>query len=92
MAKIKVRVPDGYDGYLSSPQWFKFREQVLLYWDYKCALCCSPRALHVHHRTYKRLGNERLNDCVALCADCHKMVTRRRKRLASNGKAWWLDG
>jgi predicted HNH restriction endonuclease len=30
--------------------------------------------MHLHHRTYKNLGNERLNDLVPLCPDCHDRV------------------
>ncbi len=31
--------------------------------------------MHAHHRTYERLGSERVDDLTALCALCHHDVT-----------------
>jgi hypothetical protein len=39
--------------------------------DRKCQVCNSPHNPEVHHRTYKRLGDERPNDLIVLCSDCH---------------------
>lgn len=30
--------------------------------------------LHVHHKTYKRRGYERLSDLIVLCKDCHAKI------------------
>ena len=42
----------------------------------KCELChCSNSALQLHHHTYKRYyGNERYDDLVQLCHDCHVVL------------------
>ena len=32
---------------------------------------CGEPSTHVHHKTYKRLFRERLEDLDALCARCH---------------------
>lgn len=32
--------------------------------------------MHLHHRTYKNLGHERLMDLVPLCPKCHADVHR----------------
>lgn len=70
----KLKEPDGkYAEYLASDHWQTFRVEVLEFWEFKCCLC-SDQARDVHHRTYVRLGMERLCDCVALCRDCHKRV------------------
>jgi 5-methylcytosine-specific restriction endonuclease McrA len=54
---------------------------------YRCRLCNTPGGevpLEAHHRTYDRLGNERIGDLTALCRDCHRVVTDllRRRRYA----------
>jgi 5-methylcytosine-specific restriction endonuclease McrA len=61
-----------YKAYLQSPEWQEKRERLLEFWDYQCATCSSPLDLQVHHRTYKRVGNERLNDLIVLCESCHE--------------------
>jgi predicted HNH restriction endonuclease len=30
--------------------------------------------MHLHHRTYKNLGVERLMDLVPVCPDCHELI------------------
>lgn len=30
--------------------------------------------IHIHHKTYERLGGEWARDLEALCGDCHKMA------------------
>lgn len=61
-----------YKAYLKSPEWKEKRERVLEFWDYGCATCSSKVDLHVHHRTYIRVGEERLTDLIVLCEICHE--------------------
>lgn len=70
--------PTEYEEYLESAHWQEHREKVLEFWRYRCCLCNSPDNLHVHHRTYERIGQEDLQDNVVLCKRCHKMVHRAR--------------
>lgn len=71
----KYQKPSGaYAHYLSSDHWKSFRKTILEFWNYSCCLCNSTKKLEVHHRTYERLGSERLNDCVCLCQTCHRKV------------------
>ena len=61
-----------YRQYLRSDGW-KSRRQVAL--DRAGGFCedCGVRSnFEVHHKTYKRKGNERPEDLVAVCRDCHK--------------------
>ena len=60
-----------YDEYLQSERWQKKRQEAPKFWGYKCALCYSSEKLHVHHRTYYRLGNELPTDVIVLCSSCH---------------------
>lgn len=75
-ARKKFKTVDDYSAeyrqYLTSQHWRSFRETVLYFWDYSCCLCNQKSKLEVHHRTYVRLGNEKLQDCVVLCNQCHK--------------------
>lgn len=65
-----------YADYLQSEHWKTTRRVVVWDADFRCQLCntCElgqPWGLHVHHRTYERLGYERRQDLIALCPDCH---------------------
>lgn len=52
-----------------------------------CEFCgCTDRPVELHHRTYKRLGREKLTDLVLLCGDCHSTVHRTHRR---NGGSIW---
>jgi len=63
-----------YKKYLKSTKWKTVRKRALKRAGYVCQICnakkCEP---HVHHRTYKNLGAERMMDLVVLCKDCHRL-------------------
>jgi 5-methylcytosine-specific restriction endonuclease McrA len=60
-----------YARYLRSEPWAKKRRLVLARDGYQCQKCQSGRDLHVHHKTYERLGREKLQDLLTLCEPCH---------------------
>lgn len=60
-----------YQEYLQSAHWRTLRRKALENAEHSCQLCNSESALNVHHRTYDRLGHERLADLIVLCRDCH---------------------
>jgi hypothetical protein len=68
-------IPEGrkvnMEAYLCSEKWKKKREAALIRADHRCVICNSAEALHVHHRTYERLGAELPGDLTVLCGDCH---------------------
>jgi 5-methylcytosine-specific restriction endonuclease McrA len=66
--------PLWYQAYLCSKHWRTLREKRLKKDDYRCSKCGFPYRLQVHHRTYKRLGRERLTDIITLCRRCHEEV------------------
>ncbi|HEY7195460.1 MAG TPA: hypothetical protein VH439_17085 [Gemmatimonadales bacterium] len=41
---------------------------------------CRHRATQVHHKTYERLGDERMEDLVACCRSCHRAVEKQLAR------------
>lgn len=64
-----------YQTYLKSRKWDTIRRKVLKRDEYRCQLNYSHTGpLHVHHKTYERIGKERLSDLITLCESCHKMV------------------
>lgn len=36
-----------------------------------CEVCGTYGRLDLHHKSYKRLGHEKLHDFALLCRDCH---------------------
>lgn len=85
-----------YEIYLKSPQWFAKRDQALKHHGAVCDKCGKKSDLQVHHKTYARLGKEKMEDLQILCRPCHnevhesdpKWVRRqeRRKAQSSDGK------
>lgn len=70
------QIPAAYLEYLKSPEWAKKRKSALLRAEGRCQLCNAHHEhteLHVHHRTYTRLGHEHKADLVVLCATCHHL-------------------
>lgn len=57
--------------YLSSPKWKALRQQVLARDNNKCVVSGRTDNLHIHHISYKNLGDELLSDLVTLHADVH---------------------
>jgi len=76
--------PTAYQEYLLGEHWREFRLAVLKGWSHRCCICYSDKALEVHHRTYERLGHEKLSDCVCLCSECHTVSTRALQRRTEN--------
>ena len=66
-----------YRDYIQSAEWRRTRER---YWASKlphdCYCCGTQRrpGFHLHHRTYKNLGQERLMDLVPVCPRCHDNI------------------
>lgn len=72
-----------YEKYLESPHWQELRkwklEQQRKELGYNSCEKCGERpqvvtreaALHIHHLTYERLGEERIEDVTIICRPCH---------------------
>jgi hypothetical protein len=67
-----------YRAHLESPKWHRKRQQVLWRAGGRCeaqddkGIRCERWATQIHHLTYERLGDENLDDLVALCRSCHR--------------------
>lgn len=62
-----------YADYLQTAHWQRTRSGALKRAKYRCQICnTNQKALHVHHRTYERRGEEYARDLIVLCEDCHR--------------------
>lgn len=66
---------DEYSAYLSSARWRGKRNRVLRRDRHTCQTCGAKRYLEIHHRTYKRLGREKIGDLITLCSACHAAIS-----------------
>lgn len=60
-----------YQKYIHSPKWFAFRHGIISARGEKCE-DCGGFPVYLHHKTYKRLGNEIPDDVELLCKPCHQ--------------------
>jgi len=79
-----------YRHYIASDKWRNSPARLaeLAASKNRCRLCfdkgTAAAPLEVHHATYENIGNEALGDLIALCHECHVVVTsmlRRRRYL-----------
>lgn len=76
-----------YKQYLFSRHWKQIKERFhASKTGQRGCFVCKAKPYDIHHRTYARIGNESLNDLVALCRDHHlrlhdRVVVQDRKKL-----------
>lgn len=79
MAKVE------YEAYIASPEWKAVRKRYKEEREWKCYVCGKTEGLHLHHKTYYRLGREKLEDLVPLCPAhhlaAHALVDAKRCKL-----------
>lgn len=63
-----------YLTYLQSPEWQAKRAAVSERSGGMCEACGKVRGLDVHHKTYARLTDERLDDLLHVCRACHESI------------------
>lgn len=67
-------VHTSYDKYLASKHWQEKKARYQKIYVKNCVVCGKDDRLHLHHMTYARIGNERLDDLCYLCDKCHSYV------------------
>ncbi len=64
-----------YRDYLKSDSWkttkWLIKKNAKSQGKKKCQFCGSKKRLNVHHKTYKNIGMEQIDDLVLLCQPCH---------------------
>lgn len=64
-----------YNDYIHSSTWANVRRRYRKSdRPQACVLCDSDERIVLHHLTYERVGDEALDDLVALCRTCHSYV------------------
>lgn len=64
-----------YKEYLKTKHWQNIKNKMYKSkYKYECYCCGAKRGLQLHHKSYKRVGNEKLNDLIYLCGNCHELV------------------
>lgn len=79
-----------YDDYLKTKHWRAKRKAII---DERKGICekCKKKIvekgkMHVHHKTYVRIGDELPSDLMLLCEDCHHAIHNKRKKKTTNTK------
>ncbi len=60
--------------YFRSKKWKEIRNSILKRDNFACVLCklsTEVTTIDVHHKSYKNIFNENMDDLVALCRQCH---------------------
>lgn len=72
---------DKYNEYLRSDKWALKRQQKAQEQNFRCEICDKflVKGFHIHHKTYKNFGNEKLSDLQFLCEECHINVHCKQK-------------
>jgi hypothetical protein len=90
MEKQKIKLE--YVEYLNSPAWksTRIRFYKSKYNKNECYICKKKGiCLDLHHKTYERLGKERLTDLVQLCRKCHEAIHVILERHGDEGFTLW---
>jgi hypothetical protein len=66
--------PSEYRTYIAGPRWRTRKKAYYRGHQRRCAACGTTRSIHLHHRTYDRLGCERDADLVPLCERDHDLA------------------
>ena len=60
-----------YHAYLKTKAWEGRAVECKVRSKYQCAVCTSNKNIAAHHRTYDHVFNEKSEDLICLCGDCH---------------------
>ena len=74
LADLKGEWWEIYTDYMNSEDWKEKREQRKAIDGFKCVLCDSEDKLQVHHYHYDNAGDERMDDLITVCYDCHRKI------------------
>lgn len=68
-----------YVAYLLTNHWRSLRFKIYDLRKHKCERCKKAIHLfHVHHKSYKHIGFERLGELMLVCYDCHEAIHKRK--------------
>jgi len=71
--RSKQRGYINYREYIPSPKWKRKRKKAFKHYGRVCSVCgVTGVTLYVHHKTYRNLGHEPMDDLQILCVHCHE--------------------
>ena len=93
--KKKIFCPDTGEqcngtNYLYSKHWKQMRLKVYEHFKGECQRCKTVLPLEqavIHHRVYKNIGNEHMNDLILYCNSCHQKVHKNKKKSHNTNKS-----
>ena len=92
MANYDVRYEElrtmPYHEYLQTYEWKTTAKSAYRRAGYKCQLCGAKNVrLNAHHNTYENRGNERSEDIMVLCEECHEKYSTKISGSLENGSS-----
>jgi hypothetical protein len=63
-----------YHEYLKSTEWKTIRDKVIERDNGMCLHCKTNPAQEVHHKHYKTIYKEKIDDLESVCSDCHRAI------------------
>jgi 5-methylcytosine-specific restriction endonuclease McrA len=67
-----------YHRHIRSARWRNMKRDMMRLRGKHCERCGEGEPLHLHHKTYERLGRELTTDLELLCCVCHAKADRER--------------
>jgi len=58
--------------YLKSKEWKHKRDLIMKYYNFECQKCGNT-AIDLHHLNYNNMLNEKFEDLIPLCRNCHNL-------------------
>jgi hypothetical protein len=83
LRRLKLLGFPSYDTYLASDHWKDLRKRYAES-DLPQTCFCKRAAFQLHHITYRRLGEERLNDLVPVCEEHHRQFHQDFKEITES--------
>jgi hypothetical protein len=71
-------MPNQYLRHIRSARWRNMKKDMVRLRGAHCERCGTDPPLHLHHRSYERLGRELTSDLELLCCECHGRADRER--------------
>jgi hypothetical protein len=74
LRQYQNRIPKKYAIYIKSKYWTKRKNRYYQEHKRECIICSSSKFCDLHHLAYRHeeFGNERDEDLVCLCRNCHE--------------------
>ena len=83
-------IVEKYDDYLLTKHWRAKRKVIIAERLGICEKCKKKieekGKIHIHHLTYENIGDEKNEDLMLLCENCHNKIHHRGKKKSNNPK------